>query len=137
MSHTKILNGSKIWYGSKIRKVNRCSPTVSNECSFYPALPFISSIKIFLSNVFISVNTLFECFYLLFNWEMGHPLSTYTTGGMEGDHPKCVHGKGVENLIKRNARTKWITRNKCCGSFFVHWGVGDFSVENLGLFFQN
>ena len=55
---------------------------------------------------------------------MDHPLSTYATGGMEGGHPKCVHistGGGVEHSIKRYARTKWITRNKCCGSFFVHW----------------
>ena len=38
--------------------------------------------------------------YLFFGWEIGHPLSTYTTGGMEGGHPKCVQvrtgGRGVK-----------------------------------------
>ena len=50
-------------------------------------LPFISSnttIYIFVKNsffwnVYISVNTIFECCYLFFSWEIGHPLSTYAT----------------------------------------------------------
>ena len=34
-----------------------------------------------LSNVYISVNTIFECLYMFFGWERGHQLNTYTTGG--------------------------------------------------------
>ena len=29
--------------------------------------------------------------------------------------------RGVEKLVIKNARTKWMTPNKCCGMFFVHW----------------
>ena len=28
---------------------------------------------------------------------------------------------GVEKSVTRYVRTKWITRNKCCGIFFVYW----------------
>ena len=44
----------------------------------------------FFSNVYISVNTIFECSYLSFGWEIGHPLSMYVTRGMERGHPKCL-----------------------------------------------
>ena len=47
--------------------------------------------NLFFSNDYISVNTIFECCYLFFGWEIGHPLSTCATEGMEGGHPKCVH----------------------------------------------
>ena len=33
---------------------------------------------------------MFECSYLSFGLEIGHPLSMYVTRGMEGGHPKCV-----------------------------------------------
>ena len=42
---------------------------------------------LFLS-VYISVSTIFECSYLFFGWEVGHPLSTLETGGMKGGHPR-------------------------------------------------
>ena len=35
------------------------------------------------SNVYISVNTIFECSYLPFGWETGHPLGMCVTRGME------------------------------------------------------
>ena len=133
-------------YGSKIRKVSRCRPTVSNETilatkqeffftkvapvqsitdivllgfslillpgmfiSYYTIIYFF--VKNFFSNVYISVNTIFECSYLFFGWEIGHPLSTYATGGMErGSSKMCAdayRGRGFPN--------------KCCGIFFVHW----------------
>ena len=94
-------------YGSKIRKVSRCRPTVSNETilatkqeffvtkvspvnsitvfvllGFWLILipwVFISSyttiyfsVNIFFSNVYISVNTIFECSFLFFGWEHSH-----------------------------------------------------------------
>ena len=31
------------------------------------------------SNVYISVNTMFQCFYMFFGWERSHELSTYAT----------------------------------------------------------
>ena len=41
-----------------------------------------------------SGNMIFECSYLFSGWEIGHPLSTCATGGMEGEgglgHPKYV-----------------------------------------------
>ena len=119
-SSTIYLDG----YGSKIRKVSGCRPTVSNETIlatkqefFFTKVAPVQSMtdivplgfwllllplnvcfilhyhfrKEFFLNIYISVNTIFECSYLFFGWEIGHPLSTYATGGMEGvGHPKCV-----------------------------------------------
>ena len=102
-------------YGSKIRKVSRCRPAVSNETIlatrqeiFYKSssrtkdnchfiIGFLINVaflnvyfilhyhiffrkKIIFSNVYISVNTIFECLYMFFDWERGHQLSTYTAG---------------------------------------------------------
>ena len=53
-------------------------------------------------------------------WEIGHPLSTYATGGMEGviqNVCRCVQGEGVEKLIIRYVSAKWMVPNKCCGIF--------------------
>ena len=78
----------------------------------------------------ISVNTIFKCSYLVFGWEMDHPLRTYATGGMEGKGRRggvipnvyrCVQGKGVEKSVIRYVPTKWVVPKKCCGIFFVHW----------------
>ena len=41
-------------------------------------------VKNFFSNVYISVNTIFELSYLFFGSEIDHPLSTYAAGGMDG-----------------------------------------------------
>ena len=40
--------------------------------------------------MFFSVNKIFECSYLSFGFEIGHPLSMYVTRGMEEGHPKCL-----------------------------------------------
>ena len=56
--------------------------------SYYTIIYFF--VKNFFSNVYISVNTIFECSYLSFGWEIGHPLSMSVTRGMEGGHPKCL-----------------------------------------------
>ena len=50
--------------------------------SYYTIIYFF--VKNFFSNVYISVNTIFECSYLSFGWEIGHPLSMYVTRGIEG-----------------------------------------------------
>ena len=63
---------------------------------------------IYFLNAYISVNAIFES-CLFFGWEIGHPLSTYATGGIEGGH-KIGHKIG----------TKWMSPQKC-GIFFVHW----------------
>ena len=98
------LNG----YGSKIRKVGTCRPTVSNEAIlatrqefFFTKVAPVQSIteinaallnvyfilhhhlffvkKYIFPNVYISVNTIFKCFYMLFGWERDHQVSTYAT----------------------------------------------------------
>ena len=127
-------------YGSKIRKLSRCRPTVSNgtilatkqEFFFTNVAPiqnitdivllgfllilllyfilhyhlFFRKEFFFFSNVYISVNTIFECCYLFFSWEIGHLLSTCATGGMEGGHPKHVQVRtGVQGYHASCVRT--------------------------------
>ena len=93
--------------------------------SSYTTIYFFAK-NFFLSNVYISVNTIFECSYLFFDWVIGHPLSTYATGGIErGPSKMCTgaywgRGEGVEKSVIRYVRTKWMALNKCCGRFFVH-----------------
>ena len=134
------------------------------------------------------MKTIFECSYLSFVWEIGHPSSMYVTREMERGHPKrregyhapCVRThlhylfpcfshmvsfficrnlilrhifqyicaislkiffwnnptaeivtlnayiclqwrQGIEKLVLRYVRTKWMAPNKFCGAFFVHW----------------
>ena len=62
--------------------------------------------KIFFSNVYISVNTIFEYSYLYFCWEIDHPVSMYVTKGMERGHPNCVQVRtGGEGYHASCART--------------------------------
>ena len=56
----------------------------------YNIFAWLANNFFFYSNIYISVNTIFECCYLFFGWEIGRPLSTYATGGMEKSHPKCA-----------------------------------------------
>ena len=47
--------------------------------------------KFIFSNVYISVNTIFECLNVFFGWEeRGHQLSAYAAVGEMKGHPKCV-----------------------------------------------
>ena len=59
------------------------------HCTIGFLILFFREEYILFSNVYVSVNTIFEC----------HPLSTCATEGMEGGHPKCVQvhpgGKGI------------------------------------------
>ena len=57
--------------------------------SSYTTICFLAK-NFFSSNVYISVNTIFKCFYLSFSCEIGHPLSMYVTRGMEGVNPNCI-----------------------------------------------
>ena len=93
-------------YGSKIRKVRRYRPTVSNgtilatKQEFFFTKGFITNTAslyfiqhyhlFFRKEFFFWMYTLFECSYLIFRWEIGHPLIMYATGGREGGRPKCV-----------------------------------------------
>ena len=52
---------------------------------FIPSCTTFFFIKKFIfSNVYISVNTIFECLYMFFGWKRSHQLSTYATGGAWG-----------------------------------------------------
>ena len=131
---------SLVGYGCKIRKASRCWPTVSNRTIlatkqelFFTKLapvqnitdtegldfllillPFNTTIYFFVKNFFpnvkISVNTIFECCYLFLRWKISHPLSTYTTGGMEeGSSKLCTgayKGREVSHLMCTHAFTR-------------------------------
>ena len=73
--------------------------------SYYTIICFL--VKNFFSNVYISVNTIFECSCLSFGSEIGHPLSMYVTRGMERGHPKCLQmRKGGEGNHESSVHTK-------------------------------
>ena len=46
-------------------------------------------------------------------------------------YSKCVHmltrGRGVEKLVLRYVRTKWMAPNKCCGIFFLCIGPAKYT----------
>ena len=46
-------------------------------------------------------------------------------------YSKCVHmltrGKGVEKLVLRYVRTKWMAPNKCCGIIFLCIGLAKYT----------
>ena len=42
--------------------------------------------------------------------------------------------KRVKKLVLRHVHTKWMTPNKCCGIFFVHWSA---SKENIIVSFHH
>ena len=77
-------------------------------------------VKNFFLNVYISVKTIFECSYMFFGWEIGHPLSTYATRGMNGviqNVYRCVQREGFKKSVIRYVRTKWTVPNRCYGIF--------------------
>ena len=133
-------------YGSKIWKVSRCRPIVSNETVlatkqefFFTKVAPVQNITdivlldfwlMLLSWMFISSYTTIyffvknffsECLYfsgydirMSFGWEIGHPLSTNTTGGMEGDHLKCVQVRtGREGYHASSVRTHLLYLFSC------------------------
>ena len=59
-------------------------------------------------NVYVLVNTVFECRYMFFGWDRGSQLSTYAIGRGTDGHPKCVHrahGEGTSRLMCTHALT--------------------------------
>ena len=57
--------------------------------------------KIVFSNVYILVNTIFDCLHMIFGWERDHQPSTYVTVGGRGSS-KCAQqrtGEGVSRLM--------------------------------------
>ena len=73
---------------------------------------------IFFSNVYISVNKIFECsYFFFFGWEIGHSLRTYATGEWRQGHAKCTQvstgGRKVWKLVIRYVLTKWMVPNIC------------------------
>ena len=61
-------------------------------------------------NVYVSVNTIFECSHLLFGWVISHPLRKYVTGVMGAASSKictgAYKGRRAEKLVKRHVLTK-------------------------------
>ena len=78
------------------------------HCTIGFLILFFRKEYIFFSNVYISVNTIFEGCYLFFGWEIGHPLSTCVTEGMEGFNRnvyRCIQGEEVSRLMCTYALT--------------------------------
>ena len=56
---------------------------------FYTTIYFFV-IKFTFPNVYVPLNTIFECLDMFFSWDRGNQLSTYATGRGTSGHPKCV-----------------------------------------------
>ena len=76
-----------------------------------PSRMFISSYttiyfflkKFIFSNVYISVNNIFECLYMIFSSARGHQLSTCIAGGGMGEsHPKYVQLRTEGGVLTPN-----------------------------------
>ena len=80
--------------------------------------------KFIFSNVYISVNTTFECLYMFFGWGRGHQLSTYATGGgREGVIEKansCVQVTSHVYGHTYTIRLSWSLR--ILGKSLTKWG---------------
>ena len=130
-------------YSSKIWRVSRCRPTVSNKTIlstkkefFFTKVALAQSITyivvlgfwlirlpwMFISSYtaiyFFVKNFFFECLYFIeydirmylfvFGWEIGHSLSTYTTKGMEGGHPKFVQVRTGGGTLKNRSYNTYV-----------------------------
>ena len=89
--------------------------------SYYTIIYFF--VNNFFSNVYISVNTIFECSYLSFAWEIGYPLSTYVTRGMEVDHPKCLQMRTVGKGYHASCVRTHLLYLFSCFSMFFHVSI--------------
>ena len=68
--------------------------------------------KFSFSNIYISVNTIFECLYMFFGWERGHQLSTYATAGgwrVIYNVYSYVQGEKVSRLVCTYALTLFLS----------------------------
>ena len=98
MESKQIQTCSMIWnYSSYLVGVFLCKISPRTKRNWHYTIGFLTLFfrkeYILFSNVYISVNTIFECCYLLFGWEIGHPLST------------CACGRGVSRLMCTYALT--------------------------------
>ena len=72
------------------------------------------------SNVYVSVNMIFECSYLSFGWEIGHPLSMYITREMERGSSKMFTDAYKGREVSRFMCTYALTLSLC---MFLSYGV--------------
>ena len=63
-----------------------------------------------LHNLFfyVSVNTIYECCYLFLGWEIGHSVTSYTAGGIEGGHPKCLQVRTAGREMKNWSQDTYV-----------------------------
>ena len=79
---------------------------------------------------------MFECCYLFFGREICHPLIRYDIEKFTV--PGISHLKDSTKICVKEMKEKSVTFTKGKSKFLENKrGYGDFSVENLGLFFQN
>ena len=74
--------------------------------------------NILFSSVYISVNTIFQCCYLFFGWEIGHLLSTCATEGTERviqNVYRCIQGERsiTPPVYLPTYRQCWHTYHSC------------------------
>ena len=99
----------------------------------------------FFSNVYISVNTMYECSYLSFGWEIGHPLRMYVTRGMEAviqNVCRCVQGERSITLhvyvrtytISFHVFVLWclMETSRCFSTFIFTWVLCIYIILDKG-----
>ena len=92
-----IWNYSSYLAGAILHKISPRTK-LNWHCTIGFLILFFRKEYILFSNVYISVNMIFECCYLFFGWEIYHPLSTCATEGMEGGWVlqnvyRCIQGE--------------------------------------------
>ena len=77
--------------------------------------------KFTFSNVYVPLNTIFECLDMFFSWDRGNQLSTYATGRGMGGHPKCVQLRtGAGNLTPHVYVRTYITSFHVLAAFLSY-----------------
>ena len=89
--------------------------------SCYTTIYFFIKEFIFF-NVYVPVNTIFECLDISFGWDRGNQLSTYAAGWGMGGHPKavqlCTGGGDITPHVYVRTYT-YAHFFSCFGSIFV------------------
>ena len=78
----------------------------------YTAIYFCVN-KFLFSNFYVSVNTIFECLYMFFDWKWGPQLSTYATGWRfgGGGYSKCLQLRIGEGSVTRHVHVRTYTNS--------------------------
>ena len=86
--------------------------------SYYTTIYFFIK-KLIFFNVYVLVNTVFECRYMFFGWDRGSQLSTYATGrGRTVIQNACT--EHMEKVPHASCvRTHLLYLFSCFGSIFV------------------